>query len=73
MIDAKYQRLVYAFFMVVAMTCIMSFVITVHNVGFIPNLLQVWLKAWGFAFIVAFPTVLFLAPVMQKLVAKLVK
>ena len=48
------------------MSCIMSFVITLFNVGFIENVLFIWLKA--FAFVVAFPTINLVAPVVNKLV-----
>ena len=46
----------------------MSFVITLFNVGFIENVLFIWLKAWAFAFVVAFPTINLVAPVVNKLV-----
>jgi hypothetical protein len=51
----------------------MSFVITLFNVGFIEGLILVWLKAWAFAFVVAFPVVITVAPVARKLVNYLVK
>lgn len=50
----------------------MSLVITIFNMGLVDNLLQLWLKSWSFAFIVAFPTVIVVAPLVRKIVAKLV-
>ncbi len=47
----------------------MSFVISVFNVGFVANIVNIWLKAWSFAFIVAFPTIFIISPVVQKLVS----
>lgn len=67
MIDKKYQSLVFAFFMALLMSCIMSFVVSVFNVGMVSDILHIWLKAWGFAFVVAFPTVTLVAPVVRKL------
>ena len=55
------------------MSCVMSLVITLSNVGFIDGLLTVWLESWGFAFIVAFPTVNIVAPVVRKMVAAVVE
>jgi hypothetical protein len=72
MIPAKYTHYVFSFFMALLMSCIMSFVITVFNVGLIDNLLFIWLKAWGFAFMVAFPTINVVAPIVRKLVALVV-
>jgi uncharacterized membrane protein YjjB (DUF3815 family) len=47
----------------------MSFVISVFNVGLVSNIVTIWLKAWGFAFIVAFPAIFVVSPVVHKLVA----
>jgi hypothetical protein len=73
MIDRKYQKIVFAFFMALLMSCVMSFVITLFNVGLISNLVSVWLKAWAFAFVVAFPTISVVAPIVQKLVGMVLK
>ena len=50
------------------MSCIMSLVITTFNVGIVDGLFFMWLKAWGFAFVVAFPTINIIAPIVRKLV-----
>ena len=47
----------------------MSFVISLFNVGFVNNILTIWLKAWGFSFVVAFPAVVVVSPVVRKLVS----
>ena len=39
----------------------------------VPDLALRWLKAWGFAFAVAFPTVTFVAPLVHRLVAIVLK
>ncbi len=46
----------------------MSFVISIFNIGFVNNILSVWLKAWAFSFSIAFPTVIFVGPTVRKLV-----
>jgi hypothetical protein len=51
------------------MTAIMSFVISVFNVGLVTDIISIWLKAWVFAFIFAFPTIIMVSPIVQKLVA----
>lgn len=73
MINEKYQHFVFAFFMALLMSCIMSLVISVFNVGFVENILSIWIKAWGFAFIVAMPAVLLVSPVVRKLVQLVIK
>lgn len=73
MIDRKHHKIVFAFFMALLMSCIMSFVISVFNVGFVNNIVYVWLKAWAFAFAVAFPTITVVSPIVHKLVNAVLK
>ena len=73
MIPKQYQHIVFAFFMALLMSCLMSFVITIFNIGFTNNLLTIWLQAWGFAFIVAFPAVITVAPLVKRLTEAVVK
>lgn len=73
MIHSKYQSVVFAFFMALLMSCLMSLVITIHNIGLVPDIVWLWLDAWAFAFMVAFPAVLLVAPVVRKLVSVLVR
>ena len=51
------------------MSCIMSFVVSVFNVGLVSNILIIWLKAWAFAFVIAFPTIVVVSPIVNKLVS----
>lgn len=68
MIARKYHRLVFSFFMSLLMSGIMSFVISVFNLGLVSDIFFIWLKAWGFAFAVAFPTIMLVSPIVFKLV-----
>lgn len=68
-IDRKNQHIVFSFLMALLMSCLMSFLISVLNVGFVNNILTIWLKAWGVSFIIAFPAVMLVTPVVRKLVS----
>jgi len=68
MISRKHHKTVFSFFMALLMSCIMSFVISVFNVGMVSNIIAIWLKAWSFAFLVAFPTIIVVSPIVHKLV-----
>jgi hypothetical protein len=70
MISYKYHRIVFAFFMALLMSCIMSFVISVHNVGWVDDIVSIWLSAWIFAFSIAFPAIMLVSPIVNKLVSK---
>ena len=63
-----YQNIVFGFFMALLMSCFMSLVISIFNVGFVDNILYIWLRAWTVAFTVAFPTVIVVTPAVRKLV-----
>lgn len=69
MIPRKHHKTVFSFFMALLMSGIMSFVISVFNVGMVPNIITLWLKAWSFAFTIAFPTILIVSPLVHKLVS----
>lgn len=73
MIPKKYEHVVFPFLMALFMSCIMSFVISVMNAGFASNIVIIWLKAWMGAFVVAFPTILVVGPIVRRLTAKLIK
>jgi len=68
MIARKHHKLVFSFFMALLMSCIMSLVISIFNVGLVADIAVIWLKAWAFAFSVAFPTVFMVSPMVHKLV-----
>ncbi len=68
MIDRKYHKIVFAFFMALLMSCVMALAISIFNVGFVNNIVYIWLKAWVFAFSLAFPIVIVVAPIVNKLV-----
>ncbi len=69
----KYYNVTFSFLMAFIMSALMSFVVTSYNLGFSDDLLIRWLKAWRFAFIVAFPILLVVAPVVRKFTAQLIQ
>jgi hypothetical protein len=46
----------------------MALVMSIFNVGLIEGIVSIWFKVWGVAFIVAFPTVIVVLPIVRKLV-----
>ncbi|HDY84665.1 hypothetical protein LCGC14_0724420 [marine sediment metagenome] len=73
MINPKHKKLVFAFFMALMMSCLMSFVITIFNIGLHNGGILLWLKAWCFAFVVAFPAITLVAPIANKLTLHITK
>ena len=68
LIPKKHTAYVFSFFMALLMSCTMSLVVSIFNVGLIEGIVSIWLKAWSFSFIVAFPTVIVVSPIVRKLV-----
>jgi hypothetical protein len=67
------MHVVMPFFLSVLMSCVISFVSTAKAIGFTPDLVQSWLKAWGVSWLVAFPTVLVVLPVVRRLAGMVVE
>lgn len=73
MFNPKYRNVVFAFLMALLMSGFMSFVISLFNVGMVDNIITIWIKAWIFAFSIAFPTVILVAPLVHKLTDKIIR
>jgi hypothetical protein len=72
MIPAKYSQLTFGFFLSIFMSCVVSGVSVLNTTGLIDGFLNLWMTAWFKSWIVAFPTVLVVAPLTRLLVGKLV-
>jgi hypothetical protein len=56
-----------AFFMALAMSCIMSFVLIVFRMGLTIEAMMAWPAGWLLGFAVGFPVALVVSPVALKL------
>lgn len=56
----------------ILMTCIVSLVSTLKGVGLVPDVARIWLGAWGISWLIAFPTLLLVLPVVRRITAALV-
>ncbi len=72
-LSARYAGLLMPLLLSVFMTFIVSAIATLRNVGVPPNFLSLWLSAWGLSWVVAFPTLLVVLPLVRRLVAAMVE
>ncbi len=72
-LPARYAGVVMPFFLSLMMSGIISFITTLRSVGWQAMSLTGWLGAWGISWVVAFPTVLMLLPVVRRLTAMVVQ
>ena len=72
-LPARYAAVVMPFFLSVIMTCIVSLISTLHSVGLSRGVLMLWMTAWGLSWIIAFPTLMLLLPLVRRLTAMVVQ
>ncbi len=68
MIDCKYKKIIYSFFMSLFMSCTISLIICIYNFGLENNIIAAWLNAWFLSFVVSFPTIILLSPIIYRFV-----
>lgn len=71
-LPARYAGVVMPLLLSILMTAIISMVSTLSSIGGAPGLVATWLHAWGLSWIVAFPTLLLVLPLVRKATAALV-
>ena len=69
----RYGALVMPLLLSILMTCVVSLISTLKSIGMSPQLGSKWLAAWGISWLVAFPILLLLLPVVRKATAALVR
>jgi hypothetical protein len=72
-LPARYAAVVLPLFLSCIMTCLISGISTLRGVGFAPGLLQLWLGSWGLSWLIAFPTLLAVLPLVRRLTAAVVE
>lgn len=69
----RYAAVVMPLLLSVLMTCVVSLISTWRSIGWSNHFWQVWPGAWLISWVVAFPTLLMVLPVVRRLTAALVK
>ena len=73
MIPAKFAPLLFSFCLSIIISCVVSGVATLNAAGLDDGFAALWLAAWYKSWIVAFPTILVVAPLTHRLVARLTR
>ncbi len=69
-IPRRHAGTLLALFTSLLMSCLMSLVVTLRNVGFVQEVWRLWLEAFPVAFAIAFPLVLVVLPLARRLVER---
>ena len=64
-LPARYAGLVMPFLLSIFMTCVVSLISTLHSVGLTNGLFNIWMGAWGLSWVIAFPTLLVVLPMVK--------
>jgi hypothetical protein len=71
-LPARYAGVVTPFLLTLFMTLIVSFISTLRGVGLAPDFVRIWLSSWGLSWVVAFPTLLAVLPLVRRMSAAIV-
>jgi hypothetical protein len=72
-LPARYAGIVMPLLLSIFMSCIVAGISTVKSVGLASGLLQMWMAAWGVSWLVAFPSLLVVLPLVRRIVAATVQ
>jgi len=71
MIPARFSPILFGFFLSGLMSLMVSGVSTLRTLGMVDGIFGLWMSNWSVSWAVAFPTVLVVAPIARRIVAKL--
>ena len=72
-LPGRYAAIVTPLLLSFLMTCLVSFVTLVRSVGMTTELPGLWLSAWWASWLVAFPVLLVVLPLVRRVTALLVE
>lgn len=73
MIPARFAPILFGLILSGLMSFIVSGLSTYRALGFVEGFVRIWAGNWAVSWAIAFPTVLVVAPITRKIVAKLVR
>jgi hypothetical protein len=71
-IPARFEFIVFGLLVSGMMSLLVSGVAMLRAVGFMSGFLSIWFQAWMWAWAVAFMAILFVVPIVRRLLARLV-
>jgi hypothetical protein len=73
MLPAKFAPILFSFILSIMMLCVVSGIATYNVFGLLDGFFNFWMMAWLKSWLVAFPSILVVAPLTRRLVGKLTK
>lgn len=72
-LPARYNLIAMPLVLSVFMSCVVSLVSTLRALGFADFQTVAWLQAWGLSWLVAFPALFIVLPLVRKIIGALVE
>ncbi|MFZ2999731.1 MAG: DUF2798 domain-containing protein [Undibacterium umbellatum] len=72
-LPARYAGLVMPFLLSILMTFIVSLISTLRSVGLVDHFLPIWMGSWALSWMVAFPTLLLVLPLVRRMTSLLIE
>ncbi|MNF73949.1 hypothetical protein D3C84_559690 [compost metagenome] len=72
-LPARYGAWVMPLLLSIFMTCIVSLISTFKGIGWSPQFVTKWLAAWGLSWVIAFPVLLLVLPLVRRAALALVR
>jgi len=72
-LPAQYASVIMPLVLSLLMTFVVSAISTWKSLGFGPSFLSTWPVAWGLSWLVAFPTLLIVLPIVRRIVGLVVE
>ncbi|HET8727792.1 MAG TPA: DUF2798 domain-containing protein [Alphaproteobacteria bacterium] len=72
-LPARYAGIVMPLVLSVFMSCIVSGISTLSSIGLVDGVGARWMGAWGMSWLVAFPTLILVLPIVRRVVAMIVQ
>ena len=57
----------------VLMSCVVACISTVRGYGLEPGFVSIWMQSWGTSWVIAFPILIFVLPVVRRIVGTIVE
>ncbi len=73
MIPARFAPIVFGLMVSGLMSCVVSGIATLRALGFVDGIFGQWMTSWAFSWSVAFPTILIVAPIARRVVARVTR
>ncbi len=72
-IPKRYEAYAFGFLLSGMMSAVVSMIATIRAAGFTPEVPHLWITSWPISWAVAFPAVLVVAPIVRKILARIVR